>query len=295
MIRKVGIISKWGRSEPQEILKRLIPWLTERGVEAYCDSTGATGSEGSEGSEGSDAHPLRCEVESMPSKVDMGIVLGGDGTMLWAARLFSSSKVPLLGVNLGGMGYITEVASKDLITVMEQVLRGNYILEKRIMLSVEHKRDNETLSKLHALNDVIVNKGTRATIIELEVLVDNVFITRYRADGLIVCTPTGSTAYSLSAGGPILYPTLNSLLLTPICPHTLTNRPIVLPGDARVDIRLISVSDDVILTHDGLVSGNIASGDIISIRRSSQVTSLVMPEAHDHFEAMKTKLRWGEH
>ena len=286
MIRKVGIISKWGRSEPQEILKRLLPWLSERGVVSYCDSTYSGLAE---------FGPKRCIVEEMPSEVDMGIVLGGDGTMLWAARLFSASEIPLLGVNLGGMGYITEVASSDLITVMEQVLGGNYTLEKRIMLSVEHKRDDESLTKLQALNDVIVNKGTRATIIELEVLVDNVFITRYRADGLIVCTPTGSTAYSLSAGGPILYPTLNALLLTPICPHTLTNRPIVLPGDARVDIRLLSVSDDVILTHDGIVSGNIASGDIISVRRSSQTTSLIMPSGHDHFQAMKTKLRWGEH
>ena len=286
MIRKVGIISKWGRSEPQEILKRLLPWLSERGVVSYCDSTYNGLAE---------FGPNRCIVEEMPSEVDMGIVLGGDGTMLWAARLFSESEIPLLGVNLGGMGYITEVASSDLITVMEQVLAGTYTLERRIMLSVEHRRDDESLTKLHALNDVIVNKGTRATIIELEVLVDNVFITRYRADGLIVCTPTGSTAYSLSAGGPILYPTLNSLLLTPICPHTLTNRPIVLPGDANVDIRLISVSDDVILTHDGIVSGNIASGDIISVRRSSQTTSLIMPSGHDHFQAMKTKLRWGEH
>ncbi len=290
MIKTVGIISKWGRPEPQEILKELLPWLEEHSIAAYCDSTGAI----AEGSKGTDSLPMRCDVDEMPSKVDMAIVLGGDGTMLWAARLFSESKTPLLGVNLGGMGYITEVASSDLITVMEQVLAGNYTLEKRIMLSVEHRRDNENLTKLHALNDVIVNKGTRATIIELEVLVDDVFITRYRADGLIVSTPTGSTAYSLSAGGPILYPTLNSLLLTPICPHTLTNRPIVLPGDANVDIRLISVSDDVILTHDGIVSGNIASGDIIAIRRSSLSTSLIMPTGHDHFEAMKTKLRWGE-
>ncbi len=286
MINKVGIISKWGRPEPQDILRELLPWLAERSVEAYCDST-------YKGLE--EYGPKRCDVEEMPSKVDMGIVLGGDGTMLWAARLFSASEIPLLGVNLGGMGYITEVASSDLITVMEQVLSGNYLLEKRIMLCVEHKRDDETLTKVHALNDVIVNKGNRATIIELEVLVDDVFITRYSADGLIVCTPTGSTAYSLSAGGPILYPTLNSLLLTPICPHTLTNRPIVLPGDANVDIRLISVSDDVILTHDGIVSSNIASGDIVAVRCSSQTTSLIMPAGHDHFEAMKTKLKWGEY
>jgi len=285
MIKKVGIISKWGRPEPPEILRELLPWLSSKGVEAFCDSTYQSLDE---------FGPTRCDIEEMPSKVDMGIVLGGDGTMLWAARLFSMREVPLLGVNLGGMGYITEVASSNLLQTMQNVLSGDCTIEKRIMLSVEHKREDETLKKLSALNDVVVNKGTSARIIELEVLVDGISITRYRADGIIICTPTGSTAYSLSAGGPILYPTLNSLLLTPICPHTLTNRPIVLPGDAVVDIRLISVSDNVILTHDGIVSSTIASGDIISIRRSSQVTALIMPPKHDHFDALKTKLKWGE-
>ncbi len=285
MIKKVGIISKWGRQEPREILGELLPWLSKNGIEAFCDSALNNMEE---------FNTTCCDIDEMPSKVDMAIVLGGDGTMLWAARLFSSSAVPLIGVNLGGMGYITEVASSDLIQTMKMVLAGDYTIEKRIMLSIEHKRDNETLAKLNALNDVVVNKGTRATIIELEVLVDEISITHYRADGIIVSTPTGSTAYSLSAGGPILYPTLDSLLLTPVCPHTLTNRPIVLPGNAKIDIRLISVSNDVILTHDGIVSSTIASGDVISIRRSSRMTSLVMPPKHDHFDAMKTKLKWGE-
>lgn len=215
--------------------------------------------------------------------------------MLWAARLFSASNVPLLGVNLGGMGYLTEVASSDLVATMKQVLSGKYSLEKRIMLTAHHKREGKTLTTIDALNDVVVNKAARATIIKLEVFVDDIFITRYSADGLIVSTPTGSTGYSLSAGGPILYPTLNSLLLTPICPHTLTNRPIVLPGNAKVDIRLVSRSKDVILTYDGLVSDTLAKGDTISINRSSHVTTLIMPHGHDHFETLRTKLRWGEH
>jgi NAD+ kinase len=230
----------------------------------------------------------------MPSNVDLAIVLGGDGTMLWAARIFASNDVPLLGVNLGGMGYITEVVSKDLLPTMDHVLKGNFITEKRMMLSAQHIRDGKSLSSIDALNDVIVNKGNRATIIRFEVLVDDVPITHYQADGIIIATPTGSTAYSLSAGGPILYPTLSSILLTPICPHTLTNRPIVLSGDTKVDIRLASKSEDVILTHDGLVSNTLEEGDIISIKRSENITTLIMPPDHDNFEALRTKLKWGE-
>jgi len=266
------------------VLKRLVPWLTKRGVEVYCDPSITYFDK---------AEPHKCEVEKMPEHVDMGVVLGGDGTMLWAARLFSTFKVPLLGVNLGAMGFITEVALKEIYNTLEQVLSGDYSIEERIMLAIEHKRNGNTVASFESLNDAVVNKGTRATIIDLEVLVDGVFVTRYRADGIIVSSPTGSTAYSLSADGPIVYPTLDGLLLTPICPHTLSNRPIVLPGDAKIEILLKSDSEDVILTYDGLVAGNIEPGDTVSIGRSSNSTRLVMPLGHDHFEALRTKLGWG--
>jgi NAD+ kinase len=284
-MKSIGIICKWGRSEPQEILEELLPWLSERGVKAYCDPSIKCCS---------GAKPELCSVEEMPSLVDMGVVLGGDGTMLWAARMFSPKGTPLLGVNLGGMGFITEVARKDAIKAMERVLEGDYTIEQRIMLSAVHSKDAKPYNTFQALNDVVVSKGNRATIIELEVLVNGVFVTRYRSDGIIVATPTGSTAYTLSSGGPIIYPTLNCLVLTPICPHTLTNRPIVLPDDSTVEIRLISDSDDMVLTHDGLVAGTLARGDEVIISRSEHTASMIMPPGHDHFEALRTKLGWGE-
>ena len=158
---------------------------------------------------------------------------------------------------------------------------------------IEHKNGDKVIASHESLNDAIVNKGTRATIIDLEVLVNGVFVTRYKGDGIIVATPTGSTAYSLSADGPILYPTLDSLLLTPICPHTLSNRPIVLPGDAKIEIRLKSESEDVLLTHDGLVAGTVKPNESVIIYRSENLAHFVMPPGHDHFKALRNKLGWG--
>jgi NAD+ kinase len=280
-MKRIGIICKWGRTEPTEIMGEFTPWLQKRGVEVYTDNVDVEG-----------AHV--CEFGEMPERVDMVIVLGGDGTMLGAARLCAQHEVPVLGVNLGGLGFITEVATTQLYAVMEDVLAGRYELERRIMLSAKLQRDGRTVTECTALNDVAVTKGTLARIIDLETWVNGKYVNLFKGDGLIVGTPTGSTAYNMSAGGPILFPTLNCLVMTPVCPHTLSNRPIVLPDDVHVEVVLKSHGEDVMVTYDGVVAENVKQGDRVTVERAPYVTTMIMPRGRSHFEILRSKLRWGE-
>lgn len=282
-MKKIGIICKKGRPEPEEILRDFIPWLRERNVEAYLEDAlaSAFGVKG-------------CSLEEMPSLVDIVIVFGGDGTMLSAARLVAKKGLPLLGINLGGLGFITEVRREELHEAVESILNDECPSEERIMLTARHVREGKTIGELTALNDVVIEKGPLAKIIDLEASVDGQHVTLLKADGIIVSTPTGSTAYSLSAGGPILYPTLSSIVLTPICPHTLTNRPIVLRDDMKVGIRLTSRSDGVLLTYDGLVGATLMQGDIVEIEKSPYKATFLMPCGRNHFLVLRTKLKWGE-
>jgi NAD+ kinase len=282
-MKKIGIICKKDRPEPGEILKALVPWLRERGAEVFLekDRAGALGMQG-------------FEPEELPSLVEMVVVLGGDGTMLGAARLVSKKGIPLLGINLGGLGFITEVHKEELYDAMESILNDECPSEERMMLTAQLTRDGEKSGEFTALNDVVIDKGPIARIIDLETSVNGAYVTHFRADGVIVSTPTGSTAYSLSAGGPILYPSLNSIVLTPICSHTLTNRPIVLAGDMEVEVALKSRSDGVLLTHDGLVASTLGRGDVVAIKKSPYSTRLLMPCGRDHFKVLRSKLKWGE-
>ncbi|NCO84251.1 MAG: NAD(+) kinase [Nitrospirae bacterium CG_4_10_14_3_um_filter_44_29] len=282
-MKKIGIVSKAGRPEPIEILKGFLPWLNNKGLEVFLDTETAS--------------LLKMKGYSrsdMPSLVDMIIVLGGDGTMLNVARLVCEKGVPILGVNLGGLGFITEVQKEEVCNAMDKTLSGEYAVEERLMLTAHIHRHGEKIAEYTVLNDVVINKGALARIIDLETYINKTYVTIFKADGLIVSTPTGSTAYSLSAGGPVLYPTLDCIILTPICPHTLTNRPTVLPDDVLIEIILKSVSEDVFLTLDGQVGFSLRKNDVVEIKRSPFKTRLIIPFERDYFQILRTKLKWGE-
>lgn len=282
-MKHIGVICKAGRPEPLEILKELIPWLNSKGIETIIDTETA-----------SLINTKGCSRSEIPDKAEMMIVLGGDGTMLNVARLVYEKGIPILGINLGGLGFITEVQREEIYDGIEKTLSGNALIEERIMLTAQIHRHGDRIAEYTVLNDVVINKGALARIIDLETFINKSYVTTFKSDGLIVSTPTGSTAYSLSAGGPVLYPTLDCILLTPICPHTLTNRPIVLPDDVLIEIKLKSFSEDVFLTLDGQVGFNLKIDDIVEIRRSPYKTRLLIPFERDFFQVLRTKLKWGE-
>lgn len=282
-MKKIGIICKTGRPEPVEILKELLPWIEDKGVEAFVDTDTARVLD-------IKGHS-RSEIPQLSEAV---VVFGGDGTMLSVARLACEKEVPILGVNLGGLGFITEVQRTEVFEAMERVIAGKSEVEDRIMLTACVHRHGEKIAEYTVLNDVVINKGALARIVEMETYVDRMYVTSFRADGLIVSTPTGATAYNLSAGGPIVYPTMDCVILTPICPHTLTNRPIVLPDDVLIEISLKSHAEDVFLTLDGQVGFSLRQHDIVTVDKSPFRTRLLIPHERNFFHVLRTKLRWGE-
>lgn len=282
-MKKIGIICKVGRPEPAEILKELLPWLRKKDYEAYVDSE--TASVLNMG-----GYP-RSEI---PSMVDVIIVLGGDGTMLSVCRLVKDRGVPILGVNIGGLGFITEVQVDKLYETLEKIFSGECYIEERLMLKAHVLRQGERIAEYSVLNDVVVNKGALARIIDLETYVNRTYVTTFRSDGLIISTPTGSTAYSLSAGGPILHPTLDCIVLTPICSFTLTNRPIVLPDDVLIEVILRTQVERVYVTLDGQVGFSLRENDIVEVVRSPFKTKLLIPKERDYFQILREKLKWGE-
>ena len=282
-MKNIGIISKTGKPEPPEILKELIPWLTGKGFNVFIDR------------ETSDILGIKGYSRSeMPGLVDVVVVLGGDGTMLGAARLVAEKGIPILGVNLGGLGFITEVNQSDLFTAIETMLKGECSVEERIMIQADIVRNGEAITSYTVLNDVVITKGALARIIDLETYVDHSYVTTFKSDGLIMSTPTGSTAYNLSAGGPIVHPVLDCIVLTPICPHTLTNRPIVLSGESLIEVGLKSESEDVFLTLDGQIGVSLEKGDVVEVKKSPHKTRLFIPCERDYFQVLREKLKWGE-
>jgi NAD+ kinase len=284
-IRRVGIISKPRKSEVREVVPRLLEWLKERQVEACIDKeTGAILETNS-----------RCLTRNeMPAQVDLIIVLGGDGTLLATARALNRRPVPILAVNLGGLGFLTVITREELYPTLEQVLAGNYQSERRVQIEGEIVRADEALSSFLALNDVVLNKGAIARILDFNVLVDGQFVSSYKSDGLIVSTPTGSTAYSLAAGGPVIAPTVGAFIITPICAHTLTNRPLVVPDSVTVEVVLKTERESAYLTVDGQMGIAARSDDIVRIRKSGSYVELIQPKQKNYFEILRQKLKWGE-
>ncbi len=221
------------------------------------------------------------------------IVLGGDGTFLSASRWLGDSDIPIVGINLGGLGFLTEISKENCFEELSHILKGNFIMEERLKLEVSIKEKEEILFRQTVLNDVVINKGTLARIIDLQVYIDGKYLTHYRADGLIVSTPTGSTAYNISAGGPIICPTARVIVVTPICSFNLTDRPIVIPTPFKMDILPESPDQEIYLTCDGQVGRHIYPGNIITVSVSPIPLKFVKPLSIDYFEILRTKLKWG--
>jgi NAD+ kinase len=232
-------------------------------------------------------------VQETQTDADLAVVLGGDGTLLSATRSLGERQIPILAINHGSLGFLTEVTLAEMYPALEHVLQGHFVTDHRMMMDISVDRSGENLGKFRALNDVVINKGTVARIIELEARVDGAYVSSFRSDGLIVSTPTGSTAYNLSAGGPIIFPSMMAMAVTPICSHTLTNRPLVLPADVTIEITLKSTQDEVHLTVDGQVGLPLNTADCVRIQRSKVAVQLVAPKDKNYFDVLRGKLKWG--
>ncbi len=289
-IKRIGVVVKPHQPDALETLCRLTEWLSERGIQLV--GTAEIDHEQVE-------HKTGCAVavvknEELASGVDLILVLGGDGTMIATARMIGDAEVPVIGVNYGGLGYLAEFPIEELFSALEAILAGKYKVQRRVMLAVELWRGEELITRNRVLNDVVVNKSALARIIEIEADLDGQFVNLFRADGLIVATPTGSTAYNLSAGGPVIYPSMNAVVITPICPFTLSNRPIVVPDESLIEVRLMTDNEEVALTLDGQVGFPLKVRDRIVIRKSRTSFNLVQPASRNYFDLLRDKLRWGK-
>ena len=280
----VGIIYKHHHEPARIEAEKLKDWFKQKGIKVFSEEMKTKGSlDGS------------CE-ESMviPKTVDWVVVLGGDGTLLGAARRVGRFGSPILGVNLGGLGFLTGIPFERLYPVIEMMINDRLEVESRVMLETKVLRKGKVVCRFEVLNDVVINKVTLARIIDLDVAINEEFLTTFKADGLIISTPTGSTAYNLSAGGPILYPTMETFILTPICPFTLTNRPIIIPDTSVIQIKMKNESEEaVVLTFDGQVGFDLYYDDKVIIRKSEKKIKLFRPPDHSYFNILRTKLMWG--
>lgn len=283
VIKKIGIICKHDNPPAWELAGKLKVWLDERSIKTLLDR-GTAAYLGLQG----------VPKEEIPERADAIVVFGGDGTLLSVARLIEEKGTPIIGVNLGTLGFLTTVPVEQIYPTMEMVLLGQYKVQERILLVVSIKREGKVISSNHVLNDMVINKGALARIIEIDTFIDGKFLTTFRADGLIVYTPTGSTGYSLSANGPIVHPSLSCLGITPICPHTLTNRPLILPDTVVFEAAIRSETEDVYLTLDGQVGFLLKPEDVVEAKVASNKIYIVISPMEDYYHMLRTKLKWGE-
>jgi NAD+ kinase len=289
-ITRVGVVAKSRLQVAAPHLVDVEKWLTSHGIDAVFETATAALMP---------AGPSRrvLDKQSLVKEVGLVLVLGGDGTLLSMADAIGRAglNVPILGVNFGSLGFLTEVTLPELYPSLERVLAGQALVEERLMLASTVRRTHETFSTYVALNDVVVAKTARSRMIDLSVSVGEEFVTRVKADGIIVATPTGSTAYNLAAGGPIVQPSVDALILTPIAPHTLTNRPIIIPASSTVRVQPhMEGRDEVFVTFDGQAGFQLEDGDEISIRRAERSLLLIHPSTRSYFEVLRQKLKWGE-
>ncbi|MFO7570344.1 MAG: NAD(+)/NADH kinase [Smithellaceae bacterium] len=282
-IKKVGIIANIEKEKIAPYTRSLKKWLEAKGVAVFLEEEIA----------GKLRLPAGFRRDDPVLKLDLITVIGGDGTMLRAARFMANHNIPIVGINMGTFGYLTEVNLNETHQAFELILKGDYLTEKRMMLDVSIYRGARRIGSGMVLNDVVINRGNLSRIVELETSVDRQYLTTYKADGLIISTPTGSTAYSLSAGGPIVFPGKELIIINPICPHTLTNRPIIFPEDAHVQITLRSREGGATVTLDGQESFRIQPGDVMHIKKSKHVTKLVLSPHRSYGEILRSKLGWG--
>jgi NAD+ kinase len=288
-ISRVGVVVKPNQPEALKTICHLVEWLDARGIRLVGTP---------ELDRASVERETNCvieivEQERLAASVGLMVVLGGDGTMIATSRMMGDYDVPVLGINYGTLGYLAEFRVEELFPALESILAGDYRIETRVRLAVDLIRGEEILMHSRALNDVVINKSALARIIEIEARMNGQLISGFRADGLIISTPTGSTAYNLSAGGPVVYPTMNALVITPICPFTLSDRAIVVPDDALIELRLRTPDEEVVLTLDGQVGCPIGVEDRVLIRKSQTTFKIVQPKNRNYFEVLREKLRWG--
>ena len=283
-IKKIGIVANTEKEKIADHVLSLKQWLEEKGVQAFLEMEISRKISTNDG----------LAWNELAKKSQMVVVLGGDGTMLRTAHYLAGHRVPILGINLGSFGYLTEVNLNEIHSTLDLIILGKFVTEKRMMLDVSVRHGKNITRVGSVLNDVVINRGDLSRMNELEVDINGKYLTTYKGDGLIVSTPTGSTAYSLSAGGPIVFPGKDLIIVNPICPHMLTNRPIIFPEDASLQITLWSKDQGAMLTLDGQEAYKIKSGDAIMVKRSEHVTTLVLSPYRSYMEILRSKLGWGD-
>ncbi len=274
-MKTIGIVLKPEHPQGKVALEKLVAWLQQHGKEAIL------------------LDALK-KKRTIPRSLDLVIVLGGDGTLLSAARLIEGLDIPILGVNLGSLGFLTEVTMEELYPTLEKIFRDQYVLDPRLMLKSVVRRGKKEHPQPKVLNDIVISHGTLAKLIKLEIIINGQFVTWLRADGLIVSTATGSTAYSLSSGGPIVHPSVDAIILTPISPHTLTNRPIIVPSNVAVDVILKTAEEGPHVTLDGQEVFPLDGEDVIHIEASERRLKLVQSPHRNYYQVLRQKLKWGE-
>jgi NAD+ kinase len=283
--QSIGIISRPRRSNLAVVVPPLLDWLESRGVRVLYDTETASALQ--DCSKG-------IERDQVAKNSQLLLVLGGDGTLLAAARVAAPLDIPILPINMGSLGFLTSFKLEEMYPALEETLAGRLPSSERVMLDVELEREGRVVERQTVLNEAVINKGALARMIDLELLIDGEFVCRYRVDGLIVATPTGSTAYSLSAGGPIVHPSVESWVITPICPHTLSDRPVVIRDSSQVEIDLSAGTESVFLTLDGQTGIPMQSADKVRMTRAAERLKLIQPQKKSYFEILHSKLKWGE-
>ena len=283
-IRAVGIISKPRKEDLCAIVPPLAEWLKQRNLDVLYDEETASCIGGTA------SGVSRAELGR---RADLAVVLGGDGTLLAAARALGDHDIPLLAINLGGLGFLTSFPREELYPALELALGGNYRISERVLLDATLERAGTVVARHRALNDVVVNKAAMARILDIDLYLDGGYACSYKADGIIFSTPTGSTAYSLSAGGPILYPVVGAFVITPICPHALSNRPLVIPDETKIELVVAGGEEPAYLTIDGQVGVELRDMDHVFITKAQRKLKLVRPPGKHYFEILREKLKWG--
>ena len=280
---KFGITGKKDSAEVYEIARRLCEWLGERGIEFFVEQNLGRNIE---------AENLLAEPD-LAAAVDIIVVFGGDGSFIWVSRIAQGQDVSILGCNLGGLGFLTEFTVDEFFPMMERVIAGDYEIERRDMISCSVVRKDGEREEFTVLNDIVINNGPISKVVDLSIYIEERYVTTFKADGIIFATPTGSTAYSLSAGGPIIYPTLPVITVTPICPHILTNRPIVVPNTKKIRTKVLTDIQNTYLTLDGQVGVPLYLGDEVILEGSESFVNIIKSPFRDYFNILKTKLMWS--
>ena len=284
MSRRVGLVVRAGNKKAVELAQELVEWCKQRNLELDVDAQAA---------KSLNLKSSGLSHQEIVERADPIVTLGGDGTLIGAARYVKGKSPLFVGVNFGNLGFLTEVRPTEVFSVLEQALQNKVTSAERVLLFVQVIRDGEVIFESQAVNDAGVQKGARSPLPELDLSVNEHDVARIRADGIIIATPTGSTAYSLAAGGSIAHPSLSVFLVTPVCPHSLTNRPLILPGSSTVGVKLPHFKDDAWVTIDGQVSQQLKSGDFVRISQAKQTVRFVISPDKSYFDILRTKLNWG--